>query len=135
MGGLDTAGPLLHRAISHGAAVVTANKELLAKQGADLHNAADAAGVDLYFEAAVAGAIPLIRPVRESLAGDRIDRILGIVNGTTNYVLDQMTKTGANFDDVVAEAQRLGYAEADPTADVGGQDRKSTRLNSSHVAI
>ena len=122
MGGLDTAGPLLHRAISHGAAVVTANKELLAKQGADLHNAADAAGVDLYFEAAVAGAIPLIRPVRESLAGDRIDRILGIVNGTTNYVLDQMTKTGANFDDVVAEAQRLGYAEADPTADVGGHD-------------
>src|SRR5690625_1945918 len=122
MGGLDTAGPLLHRAIEHGAAVVTANKELLAKQGANLHNAADEAGVDLYFEAAVAGAIPLIRPVRESLAGDRINRILGIVNGTTNYVLDQMTKTGANFDDVVAEAQRLGYAEADPTADVGGHD-------------
>lgn len=122
MGGLDPAGPLLHRAIEHGAAVVTANKELLAKQGADLHNAADAASVDLYFEAAVAGAIPLIRPVRESLAGDRVNRILGIVNGTTNYVLDQMTKTGANFDDVVAEAQALGYAEADPTADVGGHD-------------
>lgn len=122
MGGLEPAGPLLHRAIEHGAAVVTANKELLAKLGADLHNSADAAGVDLYFEAAVAGAIPLIRPVRESLAGDRINRILGIVNGTTNYVLDQMTKTGAAFDDVVAEAQRLGYAEADPTADVGGHD-------------
>src|SRR5690625_4718692 len=122
MGGLDTAGPLLHRAIEHGAAVVTANKELLAKQGADLHNAADTAGVDLYFEAAVAGAIPIIRPVRESLAGDRIDRILGIVNGTTNYVLDQMTKTGANFNDVVAEAQKLGYAEADPSADIDGHD-------------
>src|SRR5690625_1219238 len=122
MGGLDTAGPLLHRAIEHGAAVVTANKELLAKQGADLHNAADTAGVDLYFEAAVAGAIPIIRPVRESLAGDRIDRILGIVNGTTNYVLDQMAKTGANFNDVVAEAQKLGYAEADPSADIDGHD-------------
>ncbi|GMA36629.1 hypothetical protein GCM10025876_28330 [Demequina litorisediminis] len=87
-----------------------------------LYEAADEAGADLYFEAAVAGAIPLVRPVRESLAGDHVTRILGIVNGTTNYVLDEMTSKGLDYADVVAEAQRLGYAEADPTADVGGHD-------------
>lgn len=122
MGGTGRANDLIHQAIDHGAAVVTANKELLAKSSEQLENAADAAGVDLYFEAAVAGTIPIIRPVRESLAGDKIERVLGIVNGTTNYVLDQMTKTNADFDEVVAEAQELGYAEADPTADIEGYD-------------
>src|SRR5699024_7077455 len=95
---------------------------LLAKSSEQLENAADAAGVDLYFEAAVAGTIPIIRPVRESLAGDKIERVLGIVNGTTNYVLDQMTKTNADFDEVVAEAQELGHAEAEPMAEIEGDD-------------
>src|SRR5690606_13432986 len=103
-----------------GASVVTANKALLAEHGPDLFEAADKAGVDIYFEAAVAGAIPLVRPVRESLAGDHISRILGIVNGTTNYVLDRMTTQGLDYDVAVKEAQDLGYAEADPTADVEG---------------
>ncbi|NTW40553.1 MAG: homoserine dehydrogenase, partial [Cellulomonadaceae bacterium] len=109
-------------AIEAGAAVVTANKALLGQDGPTLYAAADAAGVDLYFEAAVAGAIPLVRPVRESLAGDRVTRVLGIVNGTTNYVLDQMATTGLELDQAVKQAQELGYAEADPTADVEGYD-------------
>jgi homoserine dehydrogenase len=122
MGGIEPARSLLLRAVTGGAAVVTANKALLGADGPTLYTAADAAGSDLYFEAAVAGAIPLVRPVRESLAGDRITRVLGIVNGTTNYVLDQMTTTGAELDQAVAAAQALGYAEADPTADVEGHD-------------
>lgn len=122
MGGLEPARTLLLRAIEHGAAVVTANKALLGADGPTLYAAADAAGVDLYFEAAVAGAIPLVRPVRESLAGDRVTRVLGIVNGTTNYVLDQMTTSGLELDQAVKQAQELGYAEADPTADVEGYD-------------
>ena len=122
MGGIEPARGLLLRAIAAGAAVVTANKALLGEDGPTLYAAADAAGTDLYFEAAVAGAIPLVRPVRESLAGDRITRVLGIVNGTTNYVLDQMTTTGMGFAEAVAQAQELGYAEADPTADVEGFD-------------
>lgn len=122
MGGLEPARSLLLRAIDHGAAVVTANKALLGADGPTLYAAADAAGVDLYFEAAVAGAIPLVRPVRESLAGDAITRVLGIVNGTTNYVLDQMASTGRDLDLAVKQAQELGYAEADPTADVDGHD-------------
>jgi len=122
MGGIEPARTLILRALNRGAAVVTANKALLAERGAELYEAADAAGADLYYEAAVAGAIPLVRPVRESLAGDTVTRILGIVNGTTNYVLDEMTSKGLSYDEVVAEAQRLGYAEADPTADVGGHD-------------
>ncbi|WP_372594743.1 homoserine dehydrogenase [Actinotalea sp.] len=122
MGGIEPARSLLLRAIAGGAAVVTANKALLGEDGPTLYAAADAAGTDLYFEAAVAGAIPLVRPVRESLAGDRITRVLGIVNGTTNYVLDQMTTTGLGFAEAVAQAQELGYAEADPTADVEGFD-------------
>ena len=122
MGGIEPARSLLLRAIAAGAAVVTANKALLGEDGPTLYAAADAAGTDLYFEAAVAGAIPLVRPVRESLAGDRITRVLGIVNGTTNYVLDQMTSTGLGFAEAVAQAQELGYAEADPTADVEGFD-------------
>ncbi|MEE1649711.1 homoserine dehydrogenase [Brachybacterium sp. J144] len=122
MGGIEPARTLLLRAMEGGASVVTANKALLAQEGAELYEAADRHDVDLYFEAAVAGAIPLVRPVRESLAGDRIQRVLGIVNGTTNYILDAMTRSGADFGDALASAQELGYAEADPTADVQGHD-------------
>jgi homoserine dehydrogenase len=122
MGGIEPARGLLLEAMAGGASVVTANKALLAQDGARLYEAADASGVDLHFEAAVAGAIPLVRPIRESLAGDRIERVLGIVNGTTNYVLDAMARTGASFEDALATAQRLGYAEADPTADIEGHD-------------
>jgi homoserine dehydrogenase len=105
--------------------VVTANKALLGEDGPRLYAAAAEQQVDLYYEASVAGGIPLLRPLRESLAGDRINRVLGIVNGTTNYVLDQMDRTGAEFADAVAQAQALGYAEADPTADVEGFDAAS----------
>lgn len=122
MGGIDPTRELIELAIANGASVVTANKALMATHGAELAEAADAAGVDLFYEAAVAGAIPLLRPLRESLAGDRIRRVLGIVNGTTNYMLTKMDEQGASYDDVLVEAQRLGYAEADPTADVEGYD-------------
>ena len=101
---------------------MTANKALLAEDGATLHDAAAAGGADLYYEASVAGAIPLLRPLRESLAGDRVRRVLGIVNGTTNYVLDKMDGQGLGFAEAVAQAHALGYAEADPTADVEGFD-------------
>ncbi|WP_250445657.1 homoserine dehydrogenase [Actinotalea sp. C106] len=122
IGGVESARALILRAVERGAAVVTANKELLGKDGPTLYAAADAAGTDLYFEAAVAGAIPIVRPVRESLAGDRITRVLGIVNGTTNYVLDQMATSGQALEEAVRQAQELGFAEADPTADVEGYD-------------
>ena len=122
IGGLEPPRSLLLRAIAAGASVVTANKALLAADGPSLYAAADAAGVDVYFEAAVAGAIPIVRPVRESLAGDRVRRIVGIVNGTTNYVLDQMATEHLDLDAAVEQAQALGYAEADPTADVDGFD-------------
>jgi homoserine dehydrogenase len=105
--------------------VVTANKALLAEDGAALAEAADASGVDLYFEASVAGAIPLLRPLRESLAGDRITRVAGIVNGTTNFILSAMTASGSSYADALEEATRLGYAEADPSADVDGYDAAS----------
>jgi homoserine dehydrogenase len=108
--------------MEHGAGVVTANKALLAEDGPRLYQAAQDRNVDLYYEASVAGAIPLLRPLRESLVGDDVHRILGIVNGTTNYVLDKMDTTGAGFADAVEQAQALGYAEADPTADVEGFD-------------
>ena len=122
MGGIEPARSLILAAVASGASVVTANKALLAEDGPTLYRAADEAGVDVYYEAAVAGAIPLVRPVRESLAGDRVQRVVGIVNGTTNYVLDQMATHGLGFDEAVAQAQELGYAEADPTADVEGFD-------------
>lgn len=122
MGGIEPARTLILSAMAHGASVVTANKALLASHGAELAEAADAAGVDLFYEASVAGAIPLLRPLRESLSGDKVQRILGIVNGTTNYMLTKMDEEGASYSDVLAEAQRLGYAEADPTADVEGHD-------------
>ena len=108
-----------------GKSVVTANKALLAEDGAALAEAADASGVDLYYEASVAGAIPLLRPLRESLAGDRITRVAGIVNGTTNFILSAMTASGSSYADALDEATRLGYAEADPSADVDGYDAAS----------
>jgi homoserine dehydrogenase len=122
MGGIEPARSLLLRAISIGASVVTANKALLAQDGAALHDAAAKHGVDLAFEASVAGAIPLLRPLKESLAGDRVERVLGIVNGTTNYILTRMDESGVAYADALREAQELGYAEADPTADVEGHD-------------
>lgn len=122
IGGIEPARSLILRAMEHGASVVTANKALLAEDGPTLYAAAAQHGVDLYYEAAVAGAIPLLRPLRESLAGDSVRRVLGIVNGTTNYVLDKMDSSGAGFSEAVEQAQALGYAEADPTADVEGFD-------------
>ncbi len=122
MGGLEPARTLILEAIEHGAAVVTGNKALLAVDGPTLYEKADAAGVQLSYEAAVAGAIPILRPITDSLAGDKITRVMGIVNGTTNFILDAMDSTGAEFSDALAEATRLGYAEADPTADVQGLD-------------
>ena len=122
VGGLEPARSLILTALEHGASVVTANKALLAEDGATLFAAAEKAGRDLYFEAAVAGAIPILRPLRESLAGDRVTRVLGIVNGTTNFVLDRMDSSGSGFTDALEEAQQLGYAEADPTADIEGFD-------------
>ena len=122
MGGVEPAGELLLAALASGKPVVSANKELLANRGRELFDLADAKGLDLYFEAAVGGGIPLIRPLKESLAGERVRRVLGIVNGTTNYILTRMSDDGMSFEDALAEAQRLGYAEADPTADVGGHD-------------
>jgi homoserine dehydrogenase len=122
IGGLQPAKDLVLAALKAGKPVVTANKELMAAHGAELFDAAAKAGVDLLFEAAVAGAIPIIRPLRESLAGDRIRRVLGIVNGTTNFILTRMTESGQSFAEALAEAQALGYAERDPTADVEGHD-------------
>jgi homoserine dehydrogenase len=122
IGGIEPARSLLLSAMKAGKSVVTANKALLAEDGAELHGAAREYGVDLYYEAAVAGAIPLLRPLRESLAGDTVRRVLGIVNGTTNYILDRMDTSGAGFAEALEEAQLMGYAEADPTADVEGFD-------------
>lgn len=122
IGGIEPARSLILSALEHGASVVTANKALLAEDGATLFEAAEKAGRDLYYEAAVAGAIPILRPLRESLAGDKVTRVLGIVNGTTNFILDKMDTSGAGFGDALEEAQALGYAEADPTADVEGFD-------------
>jgi homoserine dehydrogenase len=122
IGGIEPARTLILSALEHGAAVVTANKALLAADGPTLFEAAEKADRDLFYEAAVAGAIPILRPLRESLAGDRVTRVLGIVNGTTNFILDKMDTSGAGFAEALEEAQELGYAEADPTADVEGFD-------------
>ncbi|UFU07641.1 homoserine dehydrogenase [Ruania halotolerans] len=122
MGGIEPARGLILDSLAAGASVITANKALLAQHGPALHEAADSARVDLFYEAAVAGAVPIVRGVRESLAGDTITRVLGIVNGTTNYILDEMTTNGLDFGTALAQAQELGYAEADPTADVEGFD-------------
>lgn len=122
IGGIEPARTLITTAFEHGISVVSANKALLAQDGAALHAAAEQHGLDLYYEAAVAGAIPLVRPMRESLAGDKINRVMGIVNGTTNFILDKMDSTGAGYQEALDEATALGYAEADPTADVEGYD-------------
>ncbi len=122
IGGIEPARTNILQAIGSGADVVTANKALLATHGPELFEAADRVGASVYYEAAAAGAIPIIRPLRDSLAGDRVVRIMGIVNGTTNYILDRMDTEGADFAAVLADAQRLGYAESDPTADVEGYD-------------
>jgi homoserine dehydrogenase len=122
MGGIEPARELILSAMEHGKAVVTANKALLAKHGAELFHASDEADVDFYYEAAVAGAIPILRPLAESLVGDRVQRVMGIINGTTNYILTKMYETGASFDSALEEAQSLGYAEADPTADIESFD-------------
>ncbi|MFT4011481.1 MAG: homoserine dehydrogenase [Nocardioidaceae bacterium] len=122
IGGIEPARTLILSALESGASVVTANKALLAEDGSTLFAAAEKANRDLYFEAAVAGAIPILRPLRESLAGDRVRRVLGIVNGTTNFILDRMDSSGVGFSEALEEAQGLGYAEADPTADVEGFD-------------
>jgi homoserine dehydrogenase len=122
IGGIEPARSLLVAALERGASVVTANKALLAEDGGTLYDAARRGNADLYCEASVAGAIPLLRPLRESLAGDRVTRVMGIVNGTTNYILTKMDTTGASFTEALEEAQALGYAEADPTADVDGFD-------------
>ena len=122
MGGIEPARSYILQALNSGSDVITANKALLATHGTELFDTAEQVGAQLYFEAAVAGAIPIIRPLRESLAGDKVTRVMGIVNGTTNYILDRMDSTGAGFDEALVEAQDLGYAEADPTADVEAYD-------------
>lgn len=122
IGGIEPARELISAALASGKAVVTANKELLANVGTELFAEADAAGVDLLFEAAVAGGVPIVRPLRESLMGEDITRVMGIVNGTTNYILTKMTEEGWTYAAALAEAQGLGYAERDPTADVEGFD-------------
>ena len=122
MGGIEPAHEYLMKALNNGKAVITANKALLARHGDELETASDKADVDFYYEAAVAGAIPIIRPLSESLIGDYVTKIMGIVNGTTNFILTKMFETGADFDIALKEAQELGFAEADPTADVEGFD-------------
>jgi len=122
IGGIEPARSVILAAMKAGKSVVTANKALLAENGAEIHGGSAEYGVDLYYEAAVAGGIPLLRPLRESLAGDRVRRVLGIVNGTTNFILDRMDTAAADFTETLEEAQALGYAEADPTADVEGFD-------------
>ncbi|HWE54494.1 MAG TPA: homoserine dehydrogenase [Acidimicrobiales bacterium] len=135
IGGIEPARTLILAALKAGKPVITANKELLANCGAELFEAAASAGVDLLFEAAVAGGIPLIRPLRESLAGESIQRVMGIVNGTTNFILTRMSEDGASYHDALAEAQSLGYAERDPTADVEGFDAAAKAAILANVAF
>ena len=135
IGGVEPARTLIMTALKSGKPVITANKELLANHGAELFEAASSAGVDLLFEAAVAGGIPLIRPLRESLAGEHIQRVMGIVNGTTNFILTRMGEDGASYHDALAEAQGLGYAERDPTADVEGFDAAAKAAILANVAF
>src|ERR671937_2659665 len=122
MGGVEPARTLILQALEAGKPVVTANKELLANLGRELLDRSEETGVDLAFEASVGGGIPLVRPLKESLAGERVRRLVGILNGTTNYILTRMAEDELAFDEALAEAQALGYAEADPSADVGGHD-------------
>jgi homoserine dehydrogenase len=135
IGGIEPARTLILEALKAGKPVVTANKELIANCGTELFEAAATAGVDLLFEAAVAGAIPLIRPLRESLAGERVRRVMGIVNGTTNFILTRMAESSTSYHDALAEAQSLGYAERDPTADVEGFDAAAKAAILANVAF
>jgi homoserine dehydrogenase len=135
IGGIEPAKSLITLALNSGADVITANKALMAAHGPELLDLAHQLGAQLYYEAAVAGAIPIIRPLRESLAGDKVNRVMGIVNGTTNFILDRMESTGANFSDALAEATDLGYAEADPTADIEGFDAASKAAILSSLAF
>lgn len=135
IGGIEPARGLLLSALKHAKPVVTANKELLANCGAELFEAAAGSGVDLLFEASVGGGIPLIRPLRESLAGERIRRVVGIVNGTTNFILSKMADSAVSYHDALAEAQSLGYAERDPTADVEGFDAAAKTAILANVAF
>tara|TARA_B100000029_G_scaffold511503_2_gene605714 strand:- start:166 stop:1449 length:1284 start_codon:yes stop_codon:yes gene_type:complete len=125
IGGIEPAQILVETALKNGKPVITANKELLSKEGPSLFRLADSKRVDLLFEAAVAGGVPLMRVLRESLIGEPLKRVIGIVNGTTNFILSQMEETGSTYEDALAEAQKLGFAESDPTADVSGQDAAS----------
>lgn len=122
IGGLEPARSLILTAIAHGKHVVTANKAVIARYGDEIFDAANAAGVYVMIEAAVAGGIPVIQPLKESLGANRIETVMGILNGTTNYILSRMHQSGGNFEEILADAQRLGYAEADPSADVDGLD-------------
>ena len=122
IGGIELARTFILQAISNGKHVVTANKAVIAKHGDEIYTAANQAGVYVLLEAAVCGGIPVIQPLKQSLGVNRISKVLGIVNGTTNYILTRMTQEGADFDNVLSQAQQLGYAEADPTADVDGLD-------------
>ncbi|WP_448851144.1 homoserine dehydrogenase [Corynebacterium sp. 335C] len=135
IGGIDYPRRVVLAALAAGKSVVTANKALVAACGAELSDATEAAGADLFFEAAVAAAIPVVGPLRRSLAGDQVNKVVGIVNGTTNFILDAMDSTGADYDEMLAEATRLGYAEADPTADVGGHDAASKAAILSSLAF
>ncbi|MDO4610143.1 homoserine dehydrogenase [Corynebacterium sp.] len=135
IGGIDYPRRVVLKALGAGKSVVTANKALVAACGAELSEATEAAGADLFFEAAVAAAIPVVGPLRRSLAGDQVNKVVGIVNGTTNFILDAMDSTGADYDEMLAEATRLGYAEADPTADVGGHDAASKAAILSSLAF
>jgi homoserine dehydrogenase len=135
IGGIEPARTLILTALKSGKPVITANKELLANCGSELWETAATAGVDLLFEASVAGGIPLIRPLRESLAGEHIRRVMGIVNGTTNFILSKMSEGGTSYHDALAEAQSLGYAERDPTADVEGYDAAAKAAILANVAF
>ena len=135
VGGLDPSKDLIENALREGKPVITANKELLSKDGKNLFSIADQNKVDLLFEAAVAGGVPLIRVLRESLLGEPVEKVIGIVNGTTNYILSQMEEKGVPYDDALLEAQQLGYAESDPTADVTGQDAASKAAIMAMVAF
>lgn len=135
MGGIEPARSLVVAALSQRKAVVTANKELIAACGEELIELARSKGVDLLYEAAVAGGIPVVRSLRESLGAEDITRVVGIVNGTTNYMLTRMSEDGLGYDEVLAEAQSLGYAEADPTADVGGLDAAAKAAIIANVAF
>ncbi len=135
IGGIDPARDLIRQALSLGKPVVTANKELIATHGAELSRTASIAGVDLLYEAAVGGAIPLVRILKESLAGERIHRVVGIVNGTTNYILTRMSEDGIDYSEALAQAIAQGMAEADPRADVEGYDAAAKAAILSSIAF